>query len=67
MTNSNQLDCIKAFSETDITEDFKKFDMPTLIIHSDDDQTVPIGAAALASAKLVKYPTRRFIPAHPTA
>jgi non-heme chloroperoxidase len=47
-------DCIKAFSETDFTEDLKKFDVPTLIIHGDDDQIVPIGAAALRSAKLVK-------------
>jgi non-heme chloroperoxidase len=47
-------DCIKAFSETDFTEDLKKFDVPTLIIHGDDDQIVPIGASALRSAKLVK-------------
>jgi Predicted hydrolases or acyltransferases (alpha/beta hydrolase superfamily) len=50
----NQLDCIKAFSETDFTEDLKKFDVPTLIIHGDDDQIVPIGASAHASAKLIK-------------
>ncbi|MFT3686540.1 MAG: alpha/beta hydrolase [Phycisphaerales bacterium] len=48
------LDCIKAFSETDFTEDLKKFDVPTLILHGDDDQIVPIGASALMSAKLVK-------------
>jgi non-heme chloroperoxidase len=47
-------DCIKAFSETDFTEDLKKFDVPTLIIHGDDDQIVPIGAAAMLSSKLVK-------------
>ena len=41
-------DCIKAFSETDFTEDLKKFDVPTLILHGDDDQIVPIVAAALA-------------------
>ena len=52
--HKNTFDCIKAFSETDFTEDLKKFDVPTLIIHGDDDQIVPIGAAALASAKLVK-------------
>jgi non-heme chloroperoxidase len=46
-------DCIKAFSETDFTEDLKKFDVPTLIVHGDDDQIVPIGAAALLSSKLV--------------
>lgn len=47
-------DCIKAFSETDFTEDLKRFDMPTLIVHGDDDQVVPIAAAGQASAKLVK-------------
>jgi non-heme chloroperoxidase len=47
-------DCIKAFSETDFTEDLKRFDVPTLILHGDDDQIVPIGAAALLSSKLVK-------------
>jgi len=50
----NTFDCIKAFSETDFTEDLKKFDVPTLIIHGDDDQIVPIGAAALRSSKLIK-------------
>jgi len=50
----NEYDCIKAFSETDFTEDLKKFDVPTLIIHGDDDQIVPIGAAARESVKLVK-------------
>ncbi|TKW60621.1 MAG: alpha/beta hydrolase [Blastochloris viridis] len=48
-----QLDSIKAFSETDFTEDLKKIDVPTLIVHGDDDQIVPIGASALMSAKLV--------------
>jgi non-heme chloroperoxidase len=52
--HKNALDCIKAFSETDFTGDLKKFDVPTLIIHGDDDQIVPIGAAGLASAKIVK-------------
>jgi non-heme chloroperoxidase len=50
----NALDCIKAFSETDFTEDLKKFNVPTLVIHGDDDQIVPIGAAGQASAKIVK-------------
>lgn len=50
----NTFDCIKAFSETDFTEDLKKFDVPTLIVHGDDDQIVPIGAAAHRSAKLVE-------------
>jgi non-heme chloroperoxidase len=52
--HKNALDCVKAFSETDFTGDLKKFDVPTLIIHGDDDQIVPIGAAGLASAKIVK-------------
>ena len=47
-------DCVKAFSETDFTRDLREFDVPTLILHGDDDQIVPIGAAALHSAKLVK-------------
>jgi non-heme chloroperoxidase len=49
----NEYECIKAFSETDFTEDLKKFDVPTLIIHGDDDQIVPIDASAHASSKLV--------------
>ena len=48
------LDCIKAFSETDFTEDLKKFDVPTLILHGDDDQIVPIGASAMLSSKIIK-------------
>lgn len=52
--HKNAYDCIKAFSETDFTDDLKKFDIPTLIIHGDDDQIVPIGGAALLSSKLVK-------------
>ena len=52
--HKNTFDCIKAFSETDFTEDLKKFDIPTLIIHGDDDQIVPIGTAGLASSKLIK-------------
>ena len=46
--------CIKAFSETDLTEDLKKFDVPTLILHGDDDQIVPIADSALLSSKIVK-------------
>jgi non-heme chloroperoxidase len=49
--------CIKAFSETDFTEDLKKFDVPTLVLHGDDDQIVPIGAAALLSSKMIKNAT----------
>ena len=55
----SELDCIKAFSETDFTEDLKKFDVPTLIVHGDDDQIVPIGASAMRSATLVKNATLR--------
>ncbi len=54
-------DCIKAFSETDFTEDLKKFDVPTLILHGDDDQIVPYTNAALLSAKLVKGSTLKLI------
>ena len=50
--HKNAYDCIKAFSETDFTEDLKRFDVPTLILHGDDDQIVPIGAAAMLSSKL---------------
>lgn len=50
----NVFDCVKAFSETDQTEDLKKIDVPTLIIHGDDDQIVPIGAAAMVSSKLIQ-------------
>jgi non-heme chloroperoxidase len=46
--------CIKAFSETDLTEDLKAIDVPTLILHGDDDQIVPIAASALISSKIVK-------------
>ena len=58
-------DCIKAFSETDFTEDLKKFDVPTLILHGDDDQIVPIGASALMSAKIVKNATLKVYPGFP--
>ena len=58
-------DCIKAFSETDFTEDLKKFDVPTLILHGDDDQIVPIGAAALMSSKIVKNATLKVYPGFP--
>ena len=58
-------DCIKAFSETDFTEDLKKFDVPTLVLHGDDDQIVPIGAAAMLSSKIVKGATLKIIPGAP--
>ena len=60
--HKNAYDCIKAFSETDFTEDLKKFDVPTLIVHGDDDQIVPIGASALLSAKLVKNAMLKIYP-----
>jgi non-heme chloroperoxidase len=58
-------DCIKAFSETDFTEDLKKIDVPTLILHGDDDQIVPIGASAMLSSKLVKGATLKVYPGAP--
>jgi non-heme chloroperoxidase len=58
-------DCIKAFSETDFTEDLQKFDVPTLILHGDADQIVPIGAAAMMSSKLVKGAILKVIPGAP--
>jgi non-heme chloroperoxidase len=58
-------ECIKAFSETDFTEDLKKFDVPTLILHGDDDQIVPIGAAAMLSSKIVKGATLKIYPGAP--
>jgi non-heme chloroperoxidase len=58
----NEIDCIKAFSETDFSEDLMKFDIPTLIIHGDDDQIVPIGASAMLSSKLVKNAKLKIYP-----
>jgi non-heme chloroperoxidase len=58
-------DCIKAFSETDFTEDLKKFDVPTLILHGDDDQIVPIDDSAKLSAKLIPGATLKIIPGAP--
>lgn len=58
-------DCVKAFSETDFTEDLKKMDVPTLILHGDDDQIVPIADSALLSARLVKGATLKIIPGAP--
>ncbi|MGB5230416.1 MAG: alpha/beta hydrolase [Desulfoprunum sp.] len=63
--HKNTFDCIKAFSETDFTEDLKKFDVPTLIIHGDDDQIVPIGISAELSAKLVRNATLKVYPGAP--
>ena len=58
-------ECIRQFSETDFTEDLKKIDVPTLILHGDADQIVPIGAAALKSSKLVKGATLKVYPGAP--
>ncbi|HZA22076.1 MAG TPA: alpha/beta hydrolase [Dehalococcoidia bacterium] len=60
-----EYDCIKAFSETDFTEDLKRFDVPTLIVHGDDDQIVPIGASAYRSAELVEGATLKVYPGAP--
>lgn len=54
------IDCIKAFSETDFTHDLEKFDVPTLILHGDDDQIVPIGASALLTSMIVKKATLKI-------
>lgn len=58
-------DCVKAFSETDFTEDLKRIDVPTLVLHGDDDQIVPIADSALLSAKIVKGATLKVIPGAP--
>ena len=58
-------DCVKAFSETDFTEDLKKIEVPTLILHGDDDQIVPIADSAYLSAKLVKGATLKVISGAP--
>ncbi|MGJ7485991.1 alpha/beta fold hydrolase [Variovorax sp. LT2P21] len=58
-------DCVKAFSETDFTEDLKKIDVPTLVMHGDDDQIVPYQDAGVLSAKLVKGSTLKIYPGYP--
>ena len=58
-------DCIRAFSETDFTEDLAKMDVPTLILHGDDDQIVPFRDSALLAAKIVKGSTLKIIPGAP--
>jgi non-heme chloroperoxidase len=58
-------DCIKAFSETDFTKDLMKIDVPTLILHGDDDQIVPIEDSALLSSKLIKGATLKVIAGAP--
>jgi len=61
----NSYDSIKAFSETDFTEDLKKFDVPTLVMHGEDDQVVPIKDSAKKSAKLVKGAREIYYPGRP--
>lgn len=63
--NKAVYDCVQAFSETDFTEDLKGFDVPTLILHGDDDQIVPIADSALLSAKLVKGAVLKVVPGAP--
>ncbi len=58
-------DCVKAFSETDFTEDLKKIDIPVLVLHGDDDQIVPIGAAGVMAAKILKNATLKVFPGYP--
>ncbi len=58
-------ECVKAFSETDFTEDLKRFDVPTLVLHGDDDQIVPIKITGLLSAKIIKGATLKVIPGAP--
>lgn len=65
ITLKAELDCIKQFSETDFTEDLKKIDVPTLIVHGNDDQIVPIADSAMLSAKLVKGSTLKVYPGAP--
>jgi non-heme chloroperoxidase len=58
-------DCIKAFSETDFTEDLKKIDIPVLVLHGDDDQIVPYADAGVLSAKLIPNATLKIYPGFP--
>ncbi len=63
--HKNAYECIRVWSETDFTEDLKRFDVPTLIIHGEDDQVVPIGASAMLSSKLVPGATLKVYPGAP--
>ncbi len=58
-------DCIKAFSETDLNEDLKRFDIPTLVLHGDDDQIVPIADSALLSSKIIPNAELKVYPGAP--
>jgi non-heme chloroperoxidase len=61
----NAYECIKAFSETDFTEDLKKFDVPTLVLHGEDDQIVPVHDSARKSAKLIRGAKEVYYPGAP--
>jgi non-heme chloroperoxidase len=61
----NTYDCIQAFSETDFTEDLRRIDVPTLILHGDDDQIVPVMASSRKSAKLLKHAEEIYYPGAP--
>ena len=61
----NSYDCIKAFSETDLTEDLRKFNVPTLLMHGEDDQVVPINDSSKRSAKLIKGAQEIYYPGQP--
>jgi len=61
----NSYDCVKAFSETDFTDDLKKFDVPTLVMHGEDDQVVPINISSKKSAKLIKGAREIYYPGKP--
>ena len=63
--HKNTLDCIKAFSETDFTDDLKKFDVPTLVLHGEDDQIVPVKDSARKSAKLINGAQEIYYPGAP--
>ena len=58
-------DCVKAFSETDLTEDLKKIDVPVLLVHGDDDQIVPLDDSSRLSAQLIKDATLKIYPGAP--
>jgi len=62
---NGQWECIKAFSETDFTEDLKQIDVPTLVMHGDDDQIVPVGISAMRSSKLLKNATLKIYKGFP--
>ena len=64
-SHKSEYDTIKAFSQTDFTEDLKKIDVPTLVLHGDDDQIVPIGASGMMSAKIVKGAKLKVYPGYP--